>query len=524
MSQALGRASWLNSMATCTWATWSVALLLSALAFPTARHLVHSWETNPDYTHGWLLLPATFWLLYRLQPWAIASQPPLMLGAVTMLAGGLMHLSAFIIPWPLIDYLGWVLLLRGAMLAWWGRDAANRAMPMLAFAILLFPLPLICLNQLAMSLQDVIARVAEVVLSIVWVSHRRGQLIYLAGMDEPLSVAVECSGVRQILVFVALAWFLAFYMNGSHWRKIVLVLSAVPLAILANVGRVLALAFIARVAGPNAIHGLLHDVPLVVTLPLGGLLLWLLFQRLQTLATMEVTLTKTITKPRIWSVILTAGSLVSLQLLLQHHLGASAPPQQMARISLDDLPQQLGNWYGSFHPEADRIANQAEFADAALLRSYSNNQGQAAAVYLVYSSNGRDRLHHPEICLRDAGGAVAIPTGECNIPLQVGDVRVAHRFRYHRAQQQQVTVYYWHYTLLPEVTTSQSLLQRIHQRQQNEWPSITVQVQTNMTHPTSWQSLETTLLPELDRWLMKQLPVSTQTGSERLPIRMTMLR
>lgn len=512
--------SWLSSACPLLAALCLFVLLLST----TLGGLFHCWEGNPDYAHGWLLVPALAWLTYRVKPWLGSGEPQQALGTVTMLSGGLVHLLALVIPWPLIDYAGWVLMVRGLLLACWGREAAQRAMPLLAFSILLFPLPVHWLNQVALLLQDVIARVASGCLSLIWVCHRRGQFLYLAGMEEPLSVAAECSGVRQILVFVALAWSMALVLRAPSWKRVLFVLTAVPLAILANVARVLALAVIARLAGPHAIEGPLHEMPMLVTLPVGALLLWLLFQRWRNRAMVEAQPVGAWAWPSSWWPAFTMVTLLGMQVLLQHHLSADQLQTTVTTIELEKLPSQLGSWAGTPHPEARRVAEQASFADATLLRAYQNQQGLSAAVYLVYSGTGRDRLHHPEICLRDAAGAVAVPTGERNVPLQKGDPRTAHRFCFQRARQQQITVYYWHYTMLPAASPTQSLLQRMHSLQQEQWPSLTVQVQINRADEATWQALEANLLPEVDHWLRTQLPASTQTGSERLPLRMTWQR
>ncbi|MFT3878647.1 MAG: archaeosortase/exosortase family protein [Gemmatales bacterium] len=136
-----------------------------------------------------------------------------------------------------------------------GAQAAWRILPVLAFSFLMFPLPAAWLNAVAMLLQNLIAHLAEIALNLIWVCHHRGHLLYLAGMDEPLSVAVECSGVRQLLVFLAMGWLLAFFVQSPWWRRFALVATSIPIAIVANVLRVLTLAIMARLAGPSSIQG-----------------------------------------------------------------------------------------------------------------------------------------------------------------------------------------------------------------------------------------------------------------------------
>jgi len=525
MSYAHVRAKWLTDLPALSWAGMLICVLMAVLALPTFQSLITTWEQHPDYSHGWLLLPVTIYLFIRARPWAAACKPMMGLGTMSMLAGGILHLASQVVPWPLLDYAGWILLIRGLTLTCWGRDAARRLLPVLAFAVLMFPLPAVWLNSLAMLLQNLIAQLADLGLNLIWVCHRSGHQLYLAGLDEPLSVAVECSGVRQLLVFLAMGWLLAFFVQGPCWRRLSLVLASIPLAILANVLRVFTLAIMARLLGPASIQGLLHDVPLLMTLPLGGLMLWWCYSRLNGHTSVTLTelspLSPSHAARSCWLSVGVITLLILLQLSLQHHLHSSVNEQPVVDFSFNELPWQLGTWKGQPHPETDKVTQQADFADAVTLRTYTDNLGHAAAVYLVFSATGRDRLHHPEICLRDAGGAVEIKKDRRIIPLQPDTERFAERFRYQRQRQERTLIYYWHYTFMPPITGEQSFLQRVHLKQYDRWPGITVQAQTNMNDPLAWQALETTLLPELDRWLSTHIPTDAQVSASRLPVRFT---
>ncbi|HQR08122.1 MAG TPA: exosortase/archaeosortase family protein [Gemmatales bacterium] len=516
---------------------FAVCALLATLAIPTLGSLITTWNQHPDYAHGWLLLPVTLCLFAKAQPWSVAGVPQLGLGSVTICAGGILHLAAQVIPWPLIDYAGWVLILRGVVLCWWGRDAAWRVLPVLAFAILMFPLPVAWLNAVAILLQNLIAQLADIALNLIWVCHRRGHLLYLAGMDEPLSVAVECSGIRQMLVFVAMSWLLAFFVHGRWWRRVALVAVSIPIAIIANVLRVLTLAIMARLAGPSSIQGALHDAPLLMTLPLGGILLWWCFRLLNRKGEASADPSTGCHGLRVLTLTMPAHNtstaqasafgisilllLLVLQFTLTRHLNQADTLPTVTQFSFKELPWQLGPWQGQPHPEADRTAQVVDFADALTMRAYFDNKGHAATVYLVFSATGRDRLHHPEICLRDAGGAVELKHDRLTVPLQADTQRFAERFRYLRQRQERTVVYYWHYTFMPPIKEDQSLLQRVHLKQYDSWPGITVQVQTNMNDPATWKLLETTLLPEVDRWVSEHVPDGAQVGTDRLPVRFT---
>jgi len=529
MSCAQVRAYWLSVISALSWTGLIVVALTSILAVPTVQSLADTWQKHPDYSHGWLLFAGTVFLFVKAQPWATSQSPLLGLGAVTMCAGGMLILSARVILWPLLDYAGWVLLLRGAAHSCWGREGAWRLMPVLAFGVLMFPVPIAWLNALAMFLQNVIAQLADVVLNLFWVCHRRGHQLYLAGLEEPLSVAVECSGVRQLLVFVAMAWLLAFFLHGTWWRRVALVLAAVPLAIAANVLRVLALAIMARLLGPSSIQGMFHDMPLLLTLPFGCILLLWCYHQLN--KSKKLGETETAAELHHCTVVPKTGSvslviallslLILLQWMLTRHLEAADTLPPVTQFSFNELPWQLGAWQGRPHPELDKVSRLVDFADDLTMRVYSDGKGHAASVYLVFSATGQDRLHHPEICLRDARGAVELKQDRRSIPLQSEPPRLAERFRYLRQRHERTVVYYWHYTFTPPISNRQSVLQRIHLNQYENWPGITVQVQTNMTDPDAWKLLETTLLPQLDRWFSAQLPAGAQIGTGRLPVRFT---
>lgn len=524
MSGALIRAKFVSCLPAFSCAGLVACALLATLAIPTLGSLITTWNQHPDFAHGWLLLPVTVLLFVKAQPWSVAAAPQLALGMVTLCAGGILHLAAQVVPWPLIDYAGWVLLWRGVVLSWWGRQAAWRVMPVLAFAILMFPLPATWLNAVAIMLQNLIAQLADIVLNLFWVCHRRGHLLYLAGMEEPLSVAVECSGVRQLFVFLAMSWLLTFFLPGPWWRRLCLIVVSIPIAILANVLRVLALAIIARQAGTSSIQGILHDAPLLVTLPLGGILLWWCFRLLNREGEASTEPARFEHYNPNQSSMLVLGLLtllIGFQFILNRHLHQADTLPTVTQFSFKELTWQLGPWKGQPHPEAAKAAQVVDFADALTMRAYFDNKGHAATVYLVFSATGRDRLHHPEICLRDAGGAIELKHDRLTVPLQPGTQRYAERFRYLRQRQERTVVYYWHYTFMPPITPNQSLLQRLYLKQFDCWPGITVQVQTNMTDPAAWKLLETTLLPEVDRWVSEHAPVGTQVGTGRLPVRFT---
>ncbi|MCC6417074.1 MAG: exosortase/archaeosortase family protein [Gemmataceae bacterium] len=253
------------------WA-WPAVLggLLLLLFAPTLLQLVEVWNRDPNYSHGFLVLPVSLWLA-----WRYASQTPVPaegeagLGAIPLLLGCILHIPAVFIAWPPLDFVALGLVLRGLAVTAGGRRwAAGFTFPIL-FLFFMFPLPLTWTNFAALQLQDLVTAVSAAILDLFVVCYRRGHALYVAGIPDNLLVAPECSGLRQIVAFVALG-----ALGGHLFRKpilfrLLLILAAVPIAILANAFRVVLMALGVRWFGSGWVASWLHDVPALLTLPLG---------------------------------------------------------------------------------------------------------------------------------------------------------------------------------------------------------------------------------------------------------------
>jgi exosortase len=144
------------------------------------------------------------------------------------------------------------------------------------FLFFMFPLPVVWTSYAALWLQEWVSSISTEVLQMFLVCRRQGNAIFLAGLKDPLIVAEQCSGLRQIVAFVALGTLLGKIDNARPVQWILLILAAVPVAILANVVRVLMMGFGASIFGVGWINdSWLHHAPALFSLPL-GLVLYLL--------------------------------------------------------------------------------------------------------------------------------------------------------------------------------------------------------------------------------------------------------
>jgi exosortase len=248
-----------------------VNVVLLALLFGSRfLGLFDAWTQDPNYSHGPLVPILSGWLAWRCsQRVGRPTQGEVGWGATGILLGCLIHLASLVGDWALLDYVALVAILWGLAVTAGGRQwARGFAFPIL-FLFFMFPLPKLWTAWAALRLQDWVSATSAAVLDLFTVCYRRGNSLYLAGVADPLVVAAECSGLRQIVAFVALAALVGFLGQRSFLGRTLLIVAAVPVAILANVVRVLLMAGGACFFGTDWLSGWLHGAPALVTLPLG---------------------------------------------------------------------------------------------------------------------------------------------------------------------------------------------------------------------------------------------------------------
>jgi len=69
-----------------------------------------------------------------------------------------------------------------------------------------------------------------------------------------------CSGLRSLISLGALGSIFAYWMDSAMWRRVLLFLSTIPIAIATNVARIIFLASVSEIWGPEHAAGLIHDV------------------------------------------------------------------------------------------------------------------------------------------------------------------------------------------------------------------------------------------------------------------------
>lgn len=267
------------------WAAVGIALgALVVVYWPVITGLVAAWSTDDNYSHGFFIVPiAAYFAWERRREVAAARIAPSSLGGV-VIAGSLMLLIMGTLGAELfIARVSIITAIAGLVLFLFGWPALRLLALPLAFLLLMVPLPALIFNQIAFPLQLLASNVGEyTVHSLDIPILREGNVLILA--NASLEVAEACSGIRSLVSLFTLGIVFGYFVDRRIWMRVVIALSTIPVAILANGLRVASAGIAAHNYGAAGVEGLFHEFSGWVVFVVAFLMMLLLQRILRRLA------------------------------------------------------------------------------------------------------------------------------------------------------------------------------------------------------------------------------------------------
>jgi exosortase len=233
-------------------------LPVAGLYAPVFADMARAWWTHPYAGHG-VFVPAfsaflVLWHWDRIHAAAGRPNPAGILVIILALATLALGKSSGRL---LVQDLSVVGAVAGAVL-WTVGERCLRAVAFpVAFLVFMAPLPNAIVDPVTLHLQLFAASVAGLVLEILDVPfYQSGVEIVLPTIT--LNVAEVCNGLRFLMALVVLTIAFAYMSQRSLLRAVLLVASAIPIAILANAARVATIAVAVHYVGPQAASGMIH--------------------------------------------------------------------------------------------------------------------------------------------------------------------------------------------------------------------------------------------------------------------------
>jgi len=268
---------------------WQVIAISFAIAFAYATvlsKLFQDWWNDENYSHG-LLIPFIIGYIIWTQRDKLASVP----ARSSLLWGGAAVICALFALWAGVagaelytQRLSLILILTGIIVYFWGFKLLRMLLVPLGLLFLAMPIPAIVFNKIAFPLQLFASRCAVWSMSVLGIPVlRQGNIIELKPLNsfdtKKLEVVEACSGIRSLMTLLTLAVVFAYFThspedNGSgpgsgsrfgwlksywFWRSLIIVASAVPIAIVTNAFRVSGTGVLAHYYGTAVADGFFHS-------------------------------------------------------------------------------------------------------------------------------------------------------------------------------------------------------------------------------------------------------------------------
>lgn len=239
----------------------ALAGILFAIGFhDTFRVLWRTWRNNDNYSHGVLIGPIFAFLVWRLRDELRRTPLEQSTPGVFLLAAGAL-LQVVGVRGDVTIFQGWavVVTLAGLVWAWFGRHWFRKLLFPIAFLFFMVPTPPAFVNLISFRLKAIATNVA------VHLSQSLGVAVSQRGMElsfptGSLTVENACSGLNSLIALLAMGALFAYFGEGAYWRRGLLFLSAVPIALAANIVRLTSLCVMAVFTTADRAGGTFHDI------------------------------------------------------------------------------------------------------------------------------------------------------------------------------------------------------------------------------------------------------------------------
>jgi exosortase len=239
------------------WAYWT-----------TLGEMAQRWARDPQYSHGYLVpffALALLWL--RRTKLASATTQGSWWGVPLLAAGIALRLIGGFYCYIWLDAISLLPCLAGLVLILGGRPAWGWSWPAIAFLAFMIPLPYRFSVALAGPLQNFATICSTFCLQTLGLpALAEGNVILLNEVE--IGIVEACSGLRMLVIFFALSTGFALVIRRALWEKLLIVASAVPIALVVNVIRITTTGVLYQTAGNEWAHAVFHDLAGWLMMPL----------------------------------------------------------------------------------------------------------------------------------------------------------------------------------------------------------------------------------------------------------------
>lgn len=236
-----------------------VAALIAICYLPVIIHLGEQWNNDDDMGHGFFVPVIALYIAWLRRDQLLKARiAPNYWGLVLVIWGALQLLLGTVGAELFLQRTSLIITIVGCVLLVCGSEVLKILAFPLALLLFMVPLPRIIYTEITFPLQLFASRVAETSLSLLNIPVLRdGNILELA--NQKLSVVEACSGIRSLLTLSFLSLVYSFFFDSKPWMRWVLLILTIPIAIIANAGRVTITGILSEYR-PDLAQGFFHSL------------------------------------------------------------------------------------------------------------------------------------------------------------------------------------------------------------------------------------------------------------------------
>ena len=444
---------------TTVWVLGGIAMALSIFSYyNNLANLILRWNTQEEYSHGYLIpLVSLFFLWEQRAKFREINFQPSWLGLVVLAFALLLFLMGELTALYYLGQLSIILLFFGFSLTLLGRQGTKLAAIPICLLVFAIPLPEFIATTLTAKLQLISSTLGVEFIRLFNIPvFREGNLIDLGSYR--LEVAEACSGLTYLYPLLWFGCIFAYIYRTSAWKRILVIISTIPIAILLNSFRIGATGILVNQFGNTMAEGFLHAFEgwfvFMVCVAILLSVVWVLTlvgsdrrpfnQVFGVYPTDDAEHKNQARQIRPLSKPFLAALLVTATMAAFSGVINERPEVKPERASFSTFPMSIGSWQGRTSTLGKDVLGVLKLDDY-ILADFRQGTGAPVSFYAAYYSSQRQGAapHSPLVCLPGGGWQVAESTQRnFTIASQPGGDFTYNRAIIRNGESTQL-VYYW---------------------------------------------------------------------------------
>lgn len=237
-----------------------LAFLFALTYLPTFKWMQQRFSAvETYYEHGYLVPFIVGWLVFRKKDKLIKAPSGTHIGGLWLvIAGLLLHVVGLSSEIKFVSGFSMIIVLLGMSLYLLGKAKTKEMLFAIMFIIFMIPIPRVIVLHISFRMKMLAAQAGTYLINLFGITaFRDGSVIRIPGAT--LTVGSPCSGLRSLIALTALGVLFAYLVDLPRYKKIILFLCSIPLALLANVLRITLIIWVAYLKGEEFATGKFHD-------------------------------------------------------------------------------------------------------------------------------------------------------------------------------------------------------------------------------------------------------------------------